>query len=494
MSTGLRGRDFRLLWFGETTSALGSGVTAVALPLVALATLDAGVAAVGVLAAVAWLPWLVVGLPAGAWVDRLSPRRIMITCDAVALLAFASVPVAALAGVLTLAQLVVVAALEGVAKVFFATSYRALIPALVDDADLVAANARLQGAEQAAATGGPALGGLLAQVCGAANALWADAATFAVSLGCLLRMRPDEPRRVTPRRRLRSEIAEGVTTVVRDPLLRTFALTGALANLALMGCNVLELVFLVRSIGLSVGTAGLVLASGGAGGVVGAVLAPWLGRRFGTGRAVLGCVLAAPVAALAMPLAGGGAAVVLFVLGQVGLSAAVTAGNVIRAGFMQGYCPRELIGRVSTAQQVVNFGAIPLGALLGGVLGAHLGPRTALVTVLGAFAAVSGLLLFSPLRGMRDLPTRAAEVSDPAGRIVHRDRPRRRTSRRAGAGRPRSRAARGRRGRARAGLHPRRCGHGQDTRDHAPHRLRRALRRGPARSAARRHLHRSRRR
>ena len=127
----LRHRDFRLLWIGETTSSLGSSVTSVALPLVAITNLHASVFAIGMLSAAAWLPWLLIGLPAGAWIDRMPRRPVMLVCDLVSLTLFASVPVAAWLGLLTLPQLLGVALLTGTSKVFFATAYRAYLPSLV---------------------------------------------------------------------------------------------------------------------------------------------------------------------------------------------------------------------------------------------------------------------------------------------------------------------------------------------------------------------------
>ncbi len=156
-------REFRLLWIGETTSSFGSSISSVALPLVAL-TLHASVFAISALTAAAWLPWLVIGLPAGAWVDRLARRWVMMAADLVSLAAFASIPVAAALGCLTVAQLLVVALLGGSAKVFFATAYKAFMPALLPAGDLLeGGNAKLQGSEQVSQVVGPGAAGLIAQ-------------------------------------------------------------------------------------------------------------------------------------------------------------------------------------------------------------------------------------------------------------------------------------------------------------------------------------------
>ena len=159
----LRQRRFRLLWIGETTSNLGSNVSSVALPLVALGVLHAHVFAVSLLSAAAWLPWLVIGLPAGAVVDRLPRRAVMLSADLVSIVAFASVPLASLGGWLTMTQLLVVALLAGCAAVFFDTAYRAFLPAMVAPQDLLEGNAKLQGSEQVTHVTGPGLAGLIAQ-------------------------------------------------------------------------------------------------------------------------------------------------------------------------------------------------------------------------------------------------------------------------------------------------------------------------------------------
>jgi MFS family permease len=413
----LRQRDFRLLWTGETTSSLGSSVTGVALPLVALTTLHAGVVAVSMLSAAAWLPWLLIGLPAGAWVDRMPRRPLMMVCDIASLGLFVSVPIAAWLGGLTMAQLLTVALLAGVAKVFFATAYRAYLPSLVAKRDLVEGNARLQGSESAAQVAGPGLGGLLAQAFGAANGLLADAASFLVSLLCLRGIQAEEPRLEVRRRALRHEIAEGMGFVARDRLLRVFMIFGSASNLVLTGYGAITVVFLVRSVGLSSGAAGVLIAAGSTGGVLGAFLAPRLARSIGSARALLLCKVGATPFGLVIALTGPGWRLAFFVVGSVGMVAGIVAGNVISGGFMQAYCPPAMIGRITTSIQVVNFGAIPVGALVGGFLADAAGFHTALWILFGSFVLSSLILLASPIRKDRDLPTRPAAPSEPAGTI-----------------------------------------------------------------------------
>ncbi|MCW2879229.1 MAG: transporter [Sphaerisporangium sp.] len=411
----LRDRDFRLLWIGETASSFGSTLTAVALPLVAITTLRAGTFVVALLTAAAWVPWMLIGLPAGAWVDRLPRRPVMLICDAVSLLAFLSVPVAAWWGVLTIGHLLAVALLAGTAKVFFQTAYQVYMPAIVGTGDLREGNAKLQGGESAAQVAGPGAGGVMAQVFGAVSGLLIDAASFLVSAFCLLAIRIREAPVVRTRRSttLRQEIGEGLRFVSRDPYLRVLTVFGATSNLALVGYQAILVVFLVREVGVSPGTVGGLIAATSLGGVAGAAGATWIARRLGSAHALLACeVLAAPFGLL-IPLASPGAGLAFVVVGGLIVVAGVVAGNVIKSSFRQTYCPRHLMGRVSVSMQFVNYGTIPLGALLGGALGDSIGTRPSMWIMTGGLALTGLVLLTGPLRRHRDLPTAPEALEAP---------------------------------------------------------------------------------
>jgi Na+/melibiose symporter-like transporter len=322
------------------------------------------------------------------------------------MLLFVSVPVAAALGVLTFGQLLTVALLTGAAKVFFATAYRSFLPVLLEPHELVAGNARLFGAESAASVAGPGLGGLLAQALGATNALLADAASFLVSLGCLRGIGARETPAPHARQPLRAEIAQGLRFVARDRLLRVLMVFGGAANLALTAYDAVVVVFLVRGVGLGPAQAGLLLAVGSTGGVVGALTAPALARRIGSARALLLLKVGSTPFGLLIPLTDGGWRLGFFAVGAMGMVGGVVGGNVLSGGFMQAYCPPLMMGRITTTMQVVNYGAIPLGAVLGGTLAATLGFRPALWVVFAGFVAFSTILLAAPIRGQRDLPAR----------------------------------------------------------------------------------------
>jgi MFS family permease len=415
--TGLLGwhRDFRLLWCGETTGKFGAAVTSVAMPLVALSTVDASTFEVGLLSAAAWLPWLLIGLPVGAWVDRMRRRPVMIASAVASAVLFTAVPVAAAAGWLTIGLLVAIAVLAGVATVFFQTAYTAFLPTILGPADQAEGNAKLHGSASAAQIAGLGAAGLIAQAAGAVNAMFVNAGTFLLSFACLVRIRSREPRPAAPARRsLRGEVGDGLRLVARDPWLRTLTLFGAASNLALMGYQSIQVVFLIADLGLTPGAVGVAVAVASGGGVAGALVARRVADRVGTARAMLLFELGLGSFALLIPLSFAGPGLVLYAAGGFCVSAGVVAGNVLKASFQQRYCPPELLGRVTASAAFLNFGVIPVGALLGGVLGTVLGLRTAMWVTTAGVPLGALILFFSPVRRARDLPAAVSRCAVPA--------------------------------------------------------------------------------
>jgi predicted MFS family arabinose efflux permease len=431
MSLLRRHRDFRLLWSGETASRFGTAVSGVAIPLVAISVLEATTFQIGLLTAFAWLPWLAIGLPVGAWVDRLPRRPIMLAAAASSFLLLALVPLAHLAGLLTVHLLLAAVVLTGIAAVLFQTAYTAYLPTLIDPADHAEGNAKLHGSASAAQIAGAGCGGLIIQLAGPVNGLLVDAATFLVALACLAAIHHREPRR-TPTRTsepprtpphadnphrtptpaghatITAEIAEGLRLVARDVWLRTLTIFGAVSNLALMGYQSIAVVFLVREVGLTPGTVGALIAAAGSGGIVGAFAARRLMSRLGTARTILVAELGLPTLALLIPLST--VSPWFYLAGAFSIGVGVVAGNVVKATFFQSYCPPDLLGRLTATSSFVNYGTIPLGALLGGTLGQLLGLTPALwITTAGI--PLAGLVLFcSPIRTHRDLPHRQYDV------------------------------------------------------------------------------------
>ncbi|MDG4799740.1 MFS transporter [Micromonospora sp. WMMD980] len=406
----VRHRDFRLLWTGHTVSAVGSNMTTVALPLVAVAVLDAGTFQVAVLTAAAWLPWLLAGLPVGARVDRVRRRPVMIAADLSAAALFASVPVAALLDLLTVGHLLAVALGAGLARVFFETADQVYLPTLLPPGQVPAANSRLHATQTASYLLGPGLAGLIAQLAGAVTAVALDAVSFLASALCLRRIRAVEPRPPHPSATpsMRREVADVLRFVSRDPYLRVLTVFGAASNIGLTGYQAVLVVFLVRSADLPAGLVGPLIGLASLGGVIGAALAARLARRVGTARALLlaGALTGPP--ALLIPLAGPGARAAWLVLGGVLVSLGVAIGNVVKGSFRQTYTPHRLLGRVTVSMQLLNYGTIPLAALAAGALGAAWGPAGAIRVMTAWLALTPLILLVGPLRRRRDLPAVAS--------------------------------------------------------------------------------------
>jgi MFS family permease len=413
----LRYRNFRLFWVGETVNQFGSAMATVVVPLLALLELRASTFEVSLLTTAAFLPWLLIGLPAGAWVDRLPARPVMITCDLVSAALYLSVPIAAWLGRLSLAQLTIVVLLGGAANVLFMTAYQVNLTSLVDAGQLAEGNAKLQGSSSAAALSGPGLAGVAAKLLGAAPALLINTGSFLVSAWCLLRIttKPEpaarEPR---PRTRLRSDISAGIRVVVRDSYLLRMTLFGGLANFALDGYAALVVVFLVRVVRVSETQVGLLMAIPGVGGVLGALIARRVAERFGSSRMLLVSTVGTLPFVLLIPLTERGPRLAFFVAGTLCAVVGIGVGNVIMATFRQAYSPTGMIGRITATMRFLVFGAGPLGALAAGAFGTWLGVRPAL-WIMVSLVAVSGTPLLSrDLVGRRDLPAAAQTAAAPA--------------------------------------------------------------------------------
>jgi MFS family permease len=400
--------NFRLLWFGEGVSVLGSMTTAVVVPLVAVTVFGAGAAWMGLLTAAAWLPWLVVGLPAGAWIDRADARRVMIAADLGAAASIGSVPIAWAFGVLTLPHLVVAALGVGTASVFLRAAYLPLLPRVVGPSDLAVANARLVGTESAMQVVGPGLGGALVAVVSAAYAVVVDVLSFLVSALCLHLM--DRRRLVPPapperREPLRREVATGIRVVAHDPYLRFFTLQGGASNFALTGYSALLVLFLVRDLDLDPKGVGLVMSAGSIGGLVGAAVARRAADRWGDARAMVVLLVSSGPPALLIALAQPGGRVALVPLGLALVGVGVVAANVIRGTFRIRYTPPQLLARTIASSSLVNFGTMPLAGVAAGWLGVHLGVRET-IAVMAAIHLLSTLTtLVGPFGRLRDLPT-----------------------------------------------------------------------------------------
>jgi MFS family permease len=409
------GRGFAWLWTGETVSLLGTTITTVALPALAVLRLGAGPVEVGLLAAASRLPFPFLGLIAGVAADRLPRRTIMVICDIARILVLGAIPVADALGHMSVGLLVGVALVSGVFGVFFDICNLAYVPSLVGRHGLVRAYSWLEVTNAVSILVGPGLGGLLVQAFGAARAVAADAVSFLVSAVCIIaiptvarpcRDRPEQE--ATDRPSALADLREGLQFVFGEPVLRSLLLAQGMLVLGSHSVSAPMVLFAYNRLGLTPGTLGLVFSIAGIGAVVGAAISRRNERwRPGTTLIVTGliigvCICLLPIAAVMTPL------VVLPVV-LVVESGAGTLGNVTQVILRQSRTPERIQGRMNALFRVVYWGVWPLGNILGGLLAAVSGPVTALVVGGAVVLGSSALASVTPLRhATRDMPTGAA--------------------------------------------------------------------------------------
>ncbi len=413
--------DFVIFWIGQSVSLVGSQITLLALPLTAVMVLGAGPAQMGILGALGTLPWLILGLPAGVWVDRRSRRPIMIASDLGRFLVLLTVPLSAVTGLLTIELLYAVTLVTGILSILFSVAYSAYLPELVDKDRLVEANSKLELSRSAAELVGPGAVGILVQLVAIPITVLADALSFVVSALSITAIKTQEPAPRQQRRPdLRREMKEGLEAVLRHPLLRPMVTAMASMNVFVYMGLAAYTVFAVRELGLNAWHIGLVYSLGSLGFFVGASLAPGASARFGLGRAVLGGALLAGLSEALIPMAGGPTWVIVAILvAAQGLNAAgVVVGNVTLVSLRQTVTPLRLQGRVAGTSRVLSWGARVVGSLIGGMLAESIGLRSTLVVAaLGQILAV-GLLFFSPIRELKASPGREEDTATPEGQLA----------------------------------------------------------------------------
>ncbi len=389
----LRDRVFRRYWSASAVSMFGDQVSGVALPLAAVLALHAGAAQMGYLTGLQWLPSLLFGLPAGAWVDRRGRRRqTMIAADLGRAALFASIPVAYALHALTLAQLLGVTFVAGGLSVLFNVSNGTLFVSIVPPERYMDAQSLIYGSRAMSFVGGPSAGGVLVQALSAPFAIVADALSFVSSAFFLGQIRPAEP----PTDDSGGSVLAGARFVARSALVRASLITAAALNFFYLMFAALYLLYAVRVLHIRPGLVGVLVGAGAAGAVLGSLVTKRLAARIGAGWAyAAGCLLyAAPL--VLWPLAHGAMPLVLimlftaeFVSGFGLMMLDITIGVIFAA-----VIPDTLRSRVTGAFQAVNYGTRPIGALLGGLLGAAAGLRPALwVATLGGTAGAALVLL-----------------------------------------------------------------------------------------------------
>jgi predicted MFS family arabinose efflux permease len=394
---------FRLLFTAAAVSKVGTQISFVGLPLVAVIALHASPAEVGVLGVMQTIAFLLIGLPAGAWLDRVRRRPVMIAADLARALLLGSVPIAWALDALSMQQLWVVVLLSGVSTVFFDVGAQSYLPALVGRDRLLDANGKLASWDAGAGVAGPSAGGYLVALITAPGAIALDAASYLASAVLLARIRrPEPPPEQRGDRPMLDEIREGVGFVFRHPMLRPIAVTGALTNLAIIVVITMVPLMFERELGLSPAAIGTFFALGGLGVFLGSITARRLAARLGVGPTPWVLGIAAMPFSLLVAFVDRGALFWIVCAGWVVVTYRIGVSNVILVSFRQQITPDELLSRMNATMRFVMTGVMAVGAALAGVVGQLAGVRSALWVGAVVLALSWVPTLFSPLRRIRD--------------------------------------------------------------------------------------------
>lgn len=391
----LRHSGFRNVYLAAAVSQLGSQISYVALPLLAVTVLHAGPGQLGLLSALGTLTVLVLGLPAGAWVDRVRRRPLMVGMDVLRALTLVTVPVAWWAGWLSMGQLYAAAVLVGGGTLLFDVASYSLLPGLVGRARLTGANSLLVGTGAGMDIAGRSLAGVLVQVAGAPVAILLDALSYLWSALWLRGVPESRPEGGTAGDR---RIRDGVRFLFGNPVLVAAATQGAMANLAFPLCSVLLPVLIVEELGYPAWVLGGYLAVGGLGVLAGSSAAHLIGRRLGTGRAVWLVSLATTPAALVTPFLDRGGWLVAAAAAWFALTFRTGVNNVLLVSLRQRVTPDGMLGRMTATMRLLLTGALGLGGLLAGLLGEVGGVRVPMWTGAVVMALSWVPIMLSPLR------------------------------------------------------------------------------------------------
>ncbi|MDQ3881424.1 MAG: MFS transporter [Chloroflexota bacterium] len=416
-----RHADFMKLWSAATVSSVGDEITQLALPTVAILTLNATPFEFGLLGTIQFLPFILLTLPAGAWVDRLQRRPILIIGDLGRAAALASIPIAFVLGALTIWQLYIVGFVVGCLTVFFDVAYQSYLPALVDRDQLVDGNSKLEVSRSSVQIAGPGTAGVIIGLITAPLAILADAASFLGSALFVFSIRKKEPpvsRHVDEhgekRRSMRQDVAEGLRYVLGHRYLRWIAACTATSNFFTNLGFAVILIYAYREVGLTPATVGFAFSIGNVGVLVAALLSSRVPRWIGTGPAIVWSTIVFAPSLLLIAIAPKDTFVPFFIASGLLGGAGSVVYNVTQVSFRQAITPERMQGRMNATMRFIVWGTIPIGSLAGGALATVFDLRTAIwVAAIGALLAVPPVL-FTPVRSIREIPE-PEQPGAPAG-------------------------------------------------------------------------------
>ncbi len=409
----LRDRNFQFLWAGQTISSIGNQISGLALPVLAVTMLHATEWQVGLMNAAGLSMFLLIGLPAGAWVDRWRKRRVMILADVVRMVAVLSVPLVWFSGTLNMWYLIAVAAVMSVANVFFDVAYQSVLPIMLPKEHMAKANSALETSMQTSSIAGPAVVGGLLAVIQAPLLMMADSFSFLISWLSLGRIKIDEtavPK--NDRKPLRTEIAEGVKFVTKHPIIGRITASTAVYNFFTSGIHTLAPILVLRTLDVSPALYGLTFTVAAVAGLGGAVSAAKIGERIGQGNTVILAMFFSGVAGfgfLIAALIGDASALPIIIASEALIAFCGLVYNITQVSARQALCPEHLLGRMNASIRFFVWGVMPISAISAGAFATWFG-----ITWVFAVGAVGALfatwfVLASPLRGMKNIVAEAEQ-------------------------------------------------------------------------------------
>ena len=400
-----RHRDFGRLWGGETVEWVSDSITSLAVPTIAILIFNAGPLEMGVLSALGNVGYPALGLFAGVMVDRWRRRPVLIWSNIIQVVALGSIPAAFFLGVLSLYQLFIVTLVMSATTVFFNVAYTAYLPTLIAREDLVEGNSKLETSSSAAAVVGPPIAGGLIQIVGAAASVALDAlGTLIAAIAIFSITKPEPPPSRPPQPRFWNEIREGVRVVAETPSLRNLAASTSVLNIGNTMFFAVFYLFIYNQLKMSPLVAGITLGIGAVGVVVGAVIAPKLLELMGLGSTLTTALTINGLGLLAVQASIYGPATVLLAPLWLIANIGIPIYNINQVSFRQILVPDGLQGRMNATMRTLGYGAATLGALIGGIIGAHYGILTTMTA--GALIAILAALMirFGPVGRLHEMP------------------------------------------------------------------------------------------
>ena len=399
------------LWTGQTAAQVGFQVGTLATSAIAITVLHASETQIGVLSGLQTLAFLIVGLPAGAWVDGWRKRHVMITANLARIAALVSIPIAYAFFSLTIAHLMVVAALLGLSTVFFDVAYQSYVPMIASKRYIGAANGRLEASYQVGRAGGPGLGGWLLGVVAPPLAYLLTASTYVCSTWAIWRIRTPEPRPAHSDASLRSQIVEGLSFVRGQRLLFPLFSCIACAAFAGAGIQVLLPILVLRTLRMSATRLGLLLSAGALGGILGALTRPAWITRLGIGRCIVITNIVGVSALLAQPASVHVPVAAAWVIACSGVVSSyfITIYNVTQMSLRQEICPPDMLGRMNAIFRFAVWGVMPLGSFVAGIVASCVGVEATMYIFTAGSIAAGVAMGFTPAAHIQG--TSAADVS-----------------------------------------------------------------------------------